>query len=154
MYRIEDMYFGGQLKYGPRTISGVIPADITVEQEQTLRNAKLLEVLDQDEKVIGSYSLVSWLAEEVVPGGLKFTWQTYLDADVKEIRDLVDEHSETLEGNTVELSDILVAITELGDLLAELLPEPEPDPDPEPDPEPTPEEGGEEETDPVEGGAE
>lgn len=33
----------------------------------------------------------------------------------------IDEHTETLDNNAVELDDILSAITELGDLIAELL---------------------------------
>lgn len=150
MYRVAGMVFNGQINYNAgsdhRMIAITVPDTLTEAQIIALKNAELIEVLGTNtDDVIGSYRLTGWRRMEKVTGGIQFMWATITTVEVDTINARIDlqgetisDHTETLQSNAVELSDILDAITELGDLIAEMLDpgeEPEPDPIPEEDPE-------------------
>ena len=146
MYRVAGMVFNGQINYNAgsdhRMIAITVPDTLTEGQILALKNAELIEVLGSgEEDVIGSYRLTGWRRMEKVAGGIQFMWATITTVEADTIKAKIDQqgetisdHTETLQNNAVELSDILDAITELGDLIAELIPS-------EDSVDPTPEEG-------------
>lgn len=147
MYRVAGMVFNGQINYNAgndhRMIAITVPDSLTDAQIVALKAAELIEVLGSSaEDVIGSYRLTGWRRVEKVTNGIQIMWSTIttvevdtINAKIEQQSETISDHTETLQNNAVELSDILDAITELGDLIAELIPAEE-------DPvDPTPEEG-------------
>lgn len=136
MYRIAGMVFNGQINYNAgsdhRMIAITVPDSLTENQILALKNAELIEVLGNDNNdIIGSYRLTGWRRVEKVANGIQFMWSTITTVEVDTINakitqqgETLSDHTETLNNNAIELSDILDAITELGDLIAELI-EPE-----------------------------
>ena len=135
MYRIADMTFEGALRFESDRIFARVPATLTDQQIGALKNANIIEIID-DGAVIASYDIINWASIENDGDALMISWFRCNQSKIANME-------EQLSDNAVELGDILDAITELAELITEIIdptPEPEPDPDPDPDPENTEEE--------------
>ena len=123
MYRIAEMNFEGALRFEPDRIYATLPATLTNSQLGVLKAAKVVEILDSEQQVVASYDLVNWAAIENTGEAISMSWFRYSTQKIDEIEQTVADHTETLSNNAVELSDILDAIVELGDLIAQVIPE-------------------------------
>ena len=123
MYRIAEMNFEGALRFEPDRIYATLPATLTNSQLVVLKAADAVEILDDDQQVVASYDLVNWASIENAGEAIQMSWFRYSTQKIDAIEQTVAEHTETLNGNAVELSDILDAIVELGDLIAQVIPE-------------------------------
>lgn len=123
MYRIAEMNFEGALRFEPDRIYATLPAELTDAQIAALKAAKVVEILDDGDQVIASYDLVNWAAIENTGEAISMSWFRYNMQKLDVIEQTVAGHTETLSNNAVELSDILDAIVELGDLIAQVIPE-------------------------------
>lgn len=120
MYRIAGMTFEGALRFEPDRIYAVLPSDLTEAQLGSLKAASVIEIVE-DETVRASYDLVNWASIENTGTAISMSWFRYSLQALDQIQSTVDTHTETLNENAVELTDILDAITELGDLISQVV---------------------------------
>lgn len=123
MYRIAEMNFEGALRFEPDRIYATLPATLTDAQLAALKAAKVVEILDDEQQAVASYDLVNWASIENSGEAILMSWFRYSTQKLANIENTVAEHTEVLSSNAVELSDILDAIVELGDLIAQVIPE-------------------------------
>lgn len=121
MYRIAEMTFEGALRFEPDRIYASLPATLTNAQLNALKAAKLIEILDDEQQAIASYDLVNWASIENSGENIGMSWFRYSLQKLDQIEETVAEHTEALTGNATELSDILDAIVELGDLISQIV---------------------------------
>lgn len=122
MYRIAEMNFEGALRFEPDRIYATLPSTLTDAQLTALKAAKVIEIVDGG-STVASYDIVNWASIENSGTAIQMSWFRYSLKKLDTLSETVADHSETLQGNAVELSDILDAITELGDLIAQVIPE-------------------------------
>ena len=84
MYRIANMNFNGALRFEPDRIYAVLPADLTNEQIGQLKDADIVEIIDDDE-VKASYNLVNWASIENTGSEMQMSWFRF---DTQRIEDL------------------------------------------------------------------
>lgn len=109
MIRIAEMCFDTDVELIGESISATIPRkyDLTNEQIEALKNAKIIERLDmnygQEVGVLGTYNLVDWQKIEKTINGMRFTWQTYSITDINQLR----QDNEDLTQAVLELAEII-----------------------------------------------
>lgn len=117
MFRVAGLAFSGQVNYraggDARAIAVVVPASTTETNLAMMRDAELLEVLDQHQEVIGAYRLTGWRRIEKVYGGIQIMWSTISTDEV----DALNEQIESLKARNATLEQ---ANTDLEDALLEL----------------------------------
>lgn len=121
MYRIAGMNFEGPLRFEPDRIYATLPATLTDIQLADLKAANVVEILDGNEQIIASYDFINWASIENIGETISMSWFRYSTHKIDAIEQTIAGHTETLSDNAVELSDILDAIVELGDLIAEIV---------------------------------
>lgn len=94
MIRIGDYTFEGNVNFGQKSISIVVPLSTPDEVFAALKTATTLEIVNGD-TVDGSYRLVDWKGQEKLWNGILFTWQTVSADEV----DTLKEQVQTLQGD-------------------------------------------------------
>lgn len=127
MFRIAGRDYSGQPNYyagaTAMNISARFPLPMDNNELEDLKNATMMEVLAANNRtIIGQYTLTGWRRVEIISATeLEIMWATVRMTDFDALRDQIQEQNETLDDNAVELSDILDAIAELGNLIAEIV---------------------------------
>ena len=109
MIRIANHTFDAYLNQTNGEIEVLIPNGTSVSDEQLvdIKNSKLLEELvsnfGSEPELIGTYSLVDWMAVERRPNGLIIRWQTYRTTDIDQLK----QDNEDLTAALLELAEIV-----------------------------------------------
>lgn len=125
MFRIANHTFEGAINFcalnSGKGIAVVVPADTSSSVMEDLKNATLIEVLDTENEVIGSYRLTGWRKMETVVNegvsGMMITWST---VNLDELDTLKDEMT-ALQAENAQLQsdneDLTAAILELAAII-------------------------------------
>lgn len=125
MFRIANHTFEGAINFcalnSGKGIAVVLPADTSSSVMEDLKNATLIEVLDTENEVIGSYRLTGWRKMETVDNegvsGMMITWSTVnldeLDTLKNEMTALQAENAQLQSDN----EDLTAAIMELAAII-------------------------------------
>lgn len=123
MIKIGELTFDSSVSYGQKAISIVVPADTTAENIEVLKNATLLEIIN-DGVTEGSYRLVTWQRIEKVMAGIMFTWQTVsadeidtLKAQVQTLQTNLGNTTTALTSAQEEITTIMAAVEDIQDLI-------------------------------------
>lgn len=123
MIKIGELTFDSSISYGQKTISIVVPGDMTTENIETLKNATLLEIVN-DGVTIGSYRLETWQRIEKTMSGILFTWQTIsadeisaLKVQVRNLQTDLGNTTSALNSAQEEITTIMAAVEDIQDLI-------------------------------------
>lgn len=116
MFVIAGMSFEGQLKYTAKTIAATVPMGLTEEQLIAIRDAKMIEIVNNEE-LVAQYTLVNWSAIEKVGNGIQFTWQTFYADDVDTMKQQISSLTAQLEEANAANEELTVALLELAEII-------------------------------------
>ena len=125
MIRIGQITFEGNIRFGQKEISVIVPQNIAGANEEALKSAELLEIVNNEE-VVGSYRLTDWKSEEKTLYGVLFTWQTVsqdvvdtLTAQINELRGDLASTNNSLNEARGDLNEINSALVDISEAIAE-----------------------------------
>ena len=117
---IEKIPGGYSISYNraPMTVAEVEALSRTVNEQQTLLDEYSTTIAQQNEVIAQHEETISQQNDLIAQQGTTIEEQS---ATIAEQSEQISAHDDALTENTMELSDVVAAITELGDLVAQLL---------------------------------